>query len=1204
MTEEKSQTMTEDAVWAGDPAFTAEVIQRCVDPTKAPTPEQKAVIEAPLRPTLVVAGAGAGKTETMSMRVLWLVANQGIDPERILGLTFTRKAAGELSERLRARLATLARTIPALEEAGDPQCSTYNAFAQRIVLEHGWRIGFSTDTRLMGEAASVQMMSEIVREWTGEELPSGVSIASTVSTALSLAQNLAEHGYTVDSVSDSFDALAEHIEQMGAPAKPQGDIAAGARAAVEALGRRSIYLKLIAAFQERKRREGVIDYADQIAVATRLVTECPDVVEAIRSEFDAVLLDEFQDTSVIQMTLFSALFGTRAGQSLALTAVGDPNQAIYGWRGASAASLEGFLDAFDPLDEGQSGAPEQCHDPGQTLTLSTAWRNDHQILTVANALAEPLRSHSVKAKSPILSARPGAGRGEVRFHYTPTREEQAAAIAEEIAQRYRAGKASGKTPTAAVLCARRKDFDLYEQALRERDIPTQVIGAGGLLNQPIVRDLRAVLEVASDIEATPQLLRLLTGLRLGSADLFCLWEWAQHLARSHPQDHHPQAFLLEAVDSPPEVGWGPAAGAGPEEGAGLDERSGPGQGGPRFTQAAHQRVSLLGRRLRAIRAYGARGVVEQVERAISVMGLIEECLADPQDSRGRVALDAFVDIAATYERDTDGADLPGFLTWLTLAETEERGLSLPAGEPDPQAVQLMTVHASKGLEWDIVAVVGMGDGAFPRHGSTSTLRPLVAKEHHYEAAPEGIWRSRGWQTAVGELPYDLRGDRAELPAFDDPEGWIGGTSTNPETGREVKQTFPKWLTSIYEPEVGRYLEREQRRLAYVAVTRARSTLLMSGDWHDGLAKGRYPSIYLHEALATLHLLASQAVEGDEQARGRLGCAAEPRYLETEAFARAAGAWEALLEDFRRADEIVEALGQEREVAGEENPDHVEFPPPAGEALTLVEAAAEAVLARSQEMRGDRDVLDALAPMSSHDLIRDAIALIEEERIRREPKNFTVTLGRLRATAVSSLLEDERAFALSLRRPLPVRPSSSATLGTLIHAWAERQLRQNSGELWMEPVEGVEMLSARDAERLARMQENFMGMNMPGVPVAVEESFAVGIAGVTVQGRIDAVFAAPDGRSIVVDWKSGRVPTSRDTEKLRYFLNQLRLYQQAWALHSGQPVDSVDAQLVFLEHNRVLTLAEITQMLSASGASGAGRPLDEALALVLSDEDER
>ncbi len=157
---------------------------------------------------------------------------------------------------------------------------------------------------------------------------------------------------------------------------------------------------------------GVLDFSDQLVLATRIVREAPAVRAALREEFRAVLLDEFQDTSVIQMELLSTLFGDHA-----VTAVGDPNQAIYGWRGASASSLETFLERF------QTGAPEE----GQTLTLSTAWRNDVSILDAANRVAAPLREvasyqagkEQLKAQSPVLVPRPGAGRGVVEIAYTP-----------------------------------------------------------------------------------------------------------------------------------------------------------------------------------------------------------------------------------------------------------------------------------------------------------------------------------------------------------------------------------------------------------------------------------------------------------------------------------------------------------------------------------------------------------------------------------------------------------------------------------------------------------------------------------------------------------------------------------------------------------------------------------------------------------------
>ena len=145
----------------------------------------------------------------------------------------------------------------------------------------------------------------------------------------------------------------------------------------------------------------------------------------MRDEFRAVLLDEFQDTSVIQMELLSTLFGDHA-----VTAVGDPNQAIYGWRGASASSLETFLERF------QTGKAEE----DQTLTLSTAWRNDVSILDAANRVAAPLREvasyqqgkDALKAQSPVLVPRPGAGQGRVEIAYTQAYDQALAAMVDFV----------------------------------------------------------------------------------------------------------------------------------------------------------------------------------------------------------------------------------------------------------------------------------------------------------------------------------------------------------------------------------------------------------------------------------------------------------------------------------------------------------------------------------------------------------------------------------------------------------------------------------------------------------------------------------------------------------------------------------------------------------------------------------------------------
>ncbi|MFC2620634.1 MAG: ATP-dependent helicase, partial [Pauljensenia sp.] len=405
-------------------SVSATQIQAIVDRSKTPTPEQVRVVESPRRPLLVVAGAGSGKTETMSMRVLWLLANHpDLTPASILGLTFTRKAAGELGDRLRARIRLLAEAMPHLRERldADPVSLTYNSFAERIVSEHGMRIGIDPDFSMLSEAGALDMMLQIVEAWPSD-LDEELTPLGAVSQILHLAGEIAEHGYTVSSAREALEEFGRELEQVG-------DTNEDARRLLRANRRRIAFLGPIEAYQQRKRDLGFLDFSDQLVLATRIVREAPVVREALREEFRAVLLDEFQDTSVIQMDLLSMLFGDHA-----VTAVGDPNQAIYGWRGASASSLESFLERF-------CSAPAT---PEQTLTLSTAWRNDRAILEAANRVAAPLREvaayqegkRALNAQSPVLVARGGAGDGRVEVAYAPAYED-ALGVVVDFVQRMR-----------------------------------------------------------------------------------------------------------------------------------------------------------------------------------------------------------------------------------------------------------------------------------------------------------------------------------------------------------------------------------------------------------------------------------------------------------------------------------------------------------------------------------------------------------------------------------------------------------------------------------------------------------------------------------------------------------------------------------------------------------------------------------------------
>ena len=1138
--------------------LSATQIQAIVDATKTPTPEQVRVVEAPRRPLLVVAGAGSGKTETMSMRVLWLLANHpDLTPASILGLTFTRKAAGELGDRLRERIRLLSRELPQLSERldEDPVTLTYNSFAERIVSEHGMRIGIDPDFSMLSEAGALDLMTQIVEAWP-TDLDDDLSPAGVVGRILHLAGEIAEHGYTVESARQALEGFGRELEIVG-------DSNEAARDLHQANQRRIAFLGPIEAYQKRKREMGLLDFSDQLVLATRIVREVPSVRAALREEFRAVLLDEFQDTSVIQMELLSTLFGDHA-----VTAVGDPNQAIYGWRGASASSLETFLERF------QTGAPEE----GQTLTLSTAWRNDVSILEAANRVAEPLREvasyqagkEQLNAQSPVLVPRPGAGRGVVEIAY-PAAYEDALAATVDFVRRVRAQPVTeGKRRTVAVLSRRRKDFPLIDAALREAGIPTEIVGLGGLLDQPAVQDVRAALELGYDVAASPWLARLLAGIDLGAADLMALGDWARALARREGASSH-QAVLLDAVDDPPAPGWAD-------------------KGRPAISEEAVRRVRLLGERLRQVREGVGRSITEQVERAILIMGTLDDVIADPLSMGGRAALDEFIAVAAAYEKETPGASLGSFLAYLRLADEREDGLDAPLGEPDPKAVQILTVHGSKGLEWDGVVVFGLCDGVFPSHSKKTSV------EWTDDVPP-----ANAWLTDSGALPHPLRGDCGDLPPFvPDVEG-----------SRTASAAYVKWSTKVYKPSVGVYAEREERRLAYVAMTRARSAQLLVGAWtSDFNMKVSHPSRYLMEASDQLFGHTPQPAEGTAGAvedRGVWG----------------SGAWRDLGVEptvGEGACLIAPIPGEEEREALSARAPSGTFPPAPGPSRQRVAAAAMSVRAQLREFAQDRDVFEALAELGDDPAVSDTIALIEEDRLGREAPVVDLWAERVPATSVSAMLQDAPGFARDMRRPMPAKPSSFSALGTVFHAWAERELHVAGADPASEAVDpsavvpgedgalaggddGADeaLLTLKEHELLEKLRENFRAFVAGELAdyraVAIEEAFSVEVGGVSVQGRIDAVFERVSGqgpRFLVVDWKSGQ-PVTRTTkpEKLAYFATQLRLYRRAWAARMDVDPSEVGAMVAFLAGPSHYTLESLEAMLGSGTAS-----LDEALRDVL------
>jgi DNA helicase-2/ATP-dependent DNA helicase PcrA len=1087
-----------------------------------PTAEQVAVIEAPLEPVLVVAGAGSGKTETMSARVVHLIANGLVAPDRILGLTFTRKAAGELSERVRRRLRTLRRRGIGVEGSAlvAPTIATYNSYASGLVSDHALRLGIEPGSRLLGEAARWQLAYDVVEHWSADL---GLDLApSTVTAAvLDLAGALGEHLCEPEDLRAEAERLVELLSSVAPGDKPRAAHRTEVQKVAASLRDRAALVDLVVEFTARKRAGDLIDFSDQVAIAARLAREVPEVGRAERDRFTVVLLDEYQDTSVAQLELLGHLFGGAGeGTGHAVTAVGDPHQSIYGWRGASAGGLERFPDQF-PVRTSEGTRP------ARVLALSTSWRNDHAVLHAANVVAGPLRERSRGVDLPVLAARPGAGPGEVAVAMHPTVEDEARAVAEFVADRRAALTAVRETGaaaddgtaappvTAAVLCRKRSQFALLHTALRDAGLPVEVVGLGGLLSTPEVVDLVAALEVVHDPGRGDSLMRLLTGprLRLGLADLVALGDWAGEQVRRARRAAERRDAARGSTQAEPSPEAEPDVVDDRSIVDALDELPPPGWTGARgrtLSEAGRARLAELATVLRALRQQTFLPVVDLVAETERMLGLDIEVAAVPGRSpaAARANLDAFRAVAASFSDAADVSSVGAFLAWLDAAKSEERGLEAPVAEMDPGAVQLLTVHASKGLEWDVVAVPGMVEGTFPD-------RP----------------KTHGWITERGSLPTSLRGDREHLPQLR-----LSGVQDLADLHARLE---------VFKQDNAAHLRQEERRLAYVAITRARTHLLLSGSWWRDGSKPVTPSTFLEDVAGAEPPVAERLTWVAPPAEGADGAAPvkpEPVPVEPPAWPPATPLGPSRQgRVLRAADAVLEALRSAPEVGR-----------PAG-----------AVGARGPGPQ-DGDDLDRL---------EDLVDVLLAERRRQRAERSTVALpAHLSASAVVRLAADREEFARQLRRPVPTAPSAHARRGTAFHTWVEQWFGR-AALVDLDALPGADDDSATDDAALAALQRTFLASEWATrTPLAIEVDVETPVGGLVVRSRIDAVFPEPDGGVVVVDWKTGRPPT--DPTALRTRVLQLGLYRLAWSRWRGTPLDRVRAAFYYVGSGETLRPARL------------------------------
>lgn len=1038
------------------PRYSAVELARMLGDTDLPTEQQAAVIEAPLTPTIVVAGAGSGKTATMAARVVWLIANGYTRPEHVLGLTFTRKAAAELGLRVRRRLARLAglSILPDVEgdDAGEPTVATYHSYAARVVGEHGLRAGIDAQTRMLSESAAWQMADAVVRGYGGDMTHVDLELSTVVDRVRSLAGELAEHLCTPDELRRFTDDVVERIEET-VGSRSNEDI----RNTLAAQRGRVQLLPLVEAYHDRKRELGASDFADVMEHGARLAVGVPEVGEAERERHRVVLLDEYQDTSHAQVVLLRSLFG----DGHPVTAVGDPCQSIYGWRGASSGTLNRFNDSFPPA-EGQAAS---------RFELTVSWRNRARILTVANAVSRPLRDggHSVAALSP---GAPGAG--DVRCALLPTVLDEAEYLADAVEELWGPQWPSAppaELPSTAFLVRKRSQIPLLERSLRARGLPVEIVGVGGLLDVPEVREVYCTLRVLADPGAGGQLIRLLTGprWRLGPRDLVALYRRATELAeergfnrKSRNADRAEETALAEAIADP-----------GDEE---------------NYTEVAYERITALRDEVAALRSRLSQPLPELIADIERTTGLDVEVSLHRGD---RTQLDAFADLAAKYSSDSQIASLTGFLAYLSAAEDTERGLETAPAKPQPGAVQILTVHAAKGLEWDLVAVAGLAKGVFPSDRAGSS-----------------------WLTSAGELPIPLRGDADDLPELE-----LSGTTA----AKAIKAFKAAWR----EHDLA-----EDRRLAYVAFTRARHTLLASGFWWSETgARACGPSVFLEE-------LRSAEATVDQWAE-------------------------------RPADERNPML---------DNPVSATWPVavPLGDRQSATQEAAEMVRAAAAEPAAEDEETEEADEVATAWALEAELLLAERDKATSGTTELFLP-GQLSVSQLVSIRRDLDGFAENLRRPLPQQPEPRTRRGTAFHAWVEEYFGIRP-LLDLDELPGASDEDGAPDQELERLKERFgVSRWASRLPVAVEVPFVTMVSGVPVRGRIDAVFKG-DGEEYdfeVVDWKTGRAP--RGLEARRVAAVQLAAYRQAWAGLKGVAPERVRACFYYVGEGRTVEVGELPEL---------------------------
>ncbi len=583
--------------------------------------QQRAAVRHTEGPLLLLAGAGSGKTRVITARIAYLIGERQIEPDCILAVTFTNKAAREMKQRVDAlvgRRRTRGMTI-----------ATFHALCVRILKEDIERLGYKKNFSIYGAADQTRLIRDLV-------------------------QDRAAGGQKVDAdrilwlISDAKNRLVP--PESYTPPLHQGDYS---RLAAEVYPR---YQRTLKAFN-------ALDFDDLIMLTVRLFREQPDVLAKYQQRFRYIMVDEYQDTNAAQYLLLRLL----AAEHRNLCVVGDDDQSIYGWRGADLGNILGFERDF----------------PGTRLIkLEQNYRSTGNILAAANAVIGRNR----KRKEKVLWTAGGGG-APVRCIRCLDGEDEARMVVERI--HAESARGNCRFSDFAVLFRTNAQSRAFEEQLRYENIPYVLIGGQQFFDRKEVKDVLAYFKVVLNPQDEVNLLRILNFPRRGIGSTS-----ADRMIRQSVAENLPLWDVLKEAPAMEELG-------------------------DKVRSAVAGFVALLEKYRRRFRP-GWR-LSDTGRELLDELGLEDELFRtaeDPAKARRRMENVAeVINAMASYEEREARPTLAGFLEKVSLLDQDEPSRNDKENKLKRDAVVLMSLHSSKGLEFPHVFLVGLEEDLLPHKKS-------------------------------------------------------------------------------------------------------------------------------------------------------------------------------------------------------------------------------------------------------------------------------------------------------------------------------------------------------------------------------------------------------------------------------------------------------------------------------------------------------